>query len=62
MKANGESFRSLSNYKQMHQETAKKKGVLTEFNNAKTLTQARIILFGKHVKNCIKFRGHPDWR
>jgi len=39
-------FRSLTNYKGMHYKTAKSKGVLTEFEKAGTLTQARKILFG----------------
>lgn len=36
----------LANYKAIHQETARKKGVLKEFNEATTTTQARKILFG----------------
>lgn len=38
-------IQKLSNYKQLHQDTAKKKNVVVEFNSAKTLTQARKILF-----------------
>ncbi len=38
--------RSLSNYKIMHKATAEKKGVLNQLLAAKTLTEARKILFG----------------
>lgn len=38
--------RSLKNYKEMHQDVAKDKGVLAEFNAARTLTAARKIAFG----------------
>lgn len=38
--------RSLPNYKSMHASTAKSKGVSEAFQSAKTLTQARKILFG----------------
>jgi len=38
--------RSLSNYKSMHASTAKSKGVGPAFEAAKTLTQARKVLFG----------------
>jgi hypothetical protein len=40
-------FRSLENYKEMHKKTAESKGVASALAQAKTLTQARIILFGK---------------
>jgi hypothetical protein len=40
-------FRDLKNYKQMHEKTARDKGVLEAFCAAKTLTQARRVLFGK---------------
>jgi len=43
--------RSLNNYKSMHTPTAKDKGVLKELMNAKTLTQARKIVFGYKKKN-----------
>jgi hypothetical protein len=38
--------RSLPNYKAMHASLAKSKGVSKEFEAARTLTQARKILFG----------------
>lgn len=38
--------RSLTNYKAIHADKAKKKGVQDAFEAAKTLTQARKILFG----------------
>lgn len=38
--------RSLTNYKDMHSSTAKEKNVSAEFQSAKTLTQAKKILFG----------------
>ncbi len=38
--------RSLSNYKAMHAKTAANKGVTQELLSAKTLTQARKIVFG----------------
>lgn len=39
-------FRSLMNYKEMHEKTAKDKGVYEAFVAATTLTRARGILFG----------------
>lgn len=41
-----EKFRSLENYKQMHVKTAESKGCLDLFMKARTLTEARKILFG----------------
>ena len=38
--------RSLDNYKAMHEKTAKDKGVAHELANAKTLTQAKKIVYG----------------
>ena len=38
--------RSLTNYKSMHSKTADSKGVGEQFRAARTLTQARKILFG----------------
>jgi hypothetical protein len=38
--------RSLTNYKAMHASTAEDKGVNVAFQAARTLTQARKILFG----------------
>lgn len=43
--------RNLNNYKAMHAGLAKSKGVSTEFQNAKTLTQARKILWGYKKSN-----------
>lgn len=43
--------RSLSNYKDMHRSTAENKGVLKEFLNAKTLTEARKVAFGLKRKS-----------
>ena len=42
--------RNLNNYKNWHENTAKEKGVHDRFMRAKTLTEARRILFGGHVK------------
>jgi hypothetical protein len=42
--------RSLSNYKAMHEGTAKGKGVGAQLQAARTLTQARKILFGVKAK------------
>lgn len=39
-----------SNYKAMHHNTAKSKGVLQEFMNAPTLTEMRKILWGDKKK------------
>jgi len=39
-------FRSLLNYKTMHGELARSKGVYEQFMDAKSLTVARKILFG----------------
>lgn len=41
----------LSNYKSMHQGTAKSKNCLHEFMNARTLTEARKVLWGFKKKN-----------
>jgi len=49
--ANKWKGRSLDNYKTMHANTAKKKNVYEEFMKSKTLTRARIILFGIKTKN-----------
>ncbi len=38
--------RSLENYKSMHAKLAQDKGVEREFQESRTLTQARKILFG----------------
>lgn len=38
--------RSLENYKAMHAKTAESKGKGAELRNARTLTQARKIVFG----------------
>lgn len=40
-------FRSLTNYKAMHKERARKMGVLEQFMAARTLTRARKIVFPK---------------
>lgn len=42
--------RLLENYKDMHKQTAKDKGVYEEFMSAFTLTKARKILFGVKSK------------
>jgi len=39
-------FRSLTNYKALHERRAKEKGVYAEFMSATTLTQARKLVFG----------------
>lgn len=43
--------RSLTNYKQMHANTANDKGVYKEFMASKTLTAAKKILHGMKRKN-----------
>lgn len=43
--------RSLPNYKAMHRVTAEKKGLSREFENARTLTEAKKILWGYKKKN-----------
>jgi hypothetical protein len=43
--------RSLDNYKAMHAKTAADKGLTNELKAAKTLTQARKILWGYKKKN-----------
>jgi len=48
--------RDLENYKEMHQETAKKNGVLDQFMKCKTLTQARKVLFGDKPKKYVATR------
>ncbi len=44
-------FRDLDNYKGMHAALAQKNGVEVAFHYARTLTQARKILFGDKPKN-----------
>jgi hypothetical protein len=39
-------FRSLSNYKEQHEKTAKERKVGDAFKAARTLTEAKKILFG----------------
>lgn len=43
--------RSLDNYKSMHEKAARDKEVWKQFSEAKTLTQARKILYGYKKKN-----------
>lgn len=43
--------RSLSNYKSQQADIARKKGVGTQLQNAKTLTEARKIIYGLKSKN-----------
>lgn len=43
--------RSLANYKQMQAKVAESKGVLDALMNAKTLTQARKIVYGTKKGN-----------
>lgn len=50
------TFRSLDNYKTMHSETAKNKGVYEEFMKCKTLTKARKILWGEKKKKNVARR------
>lgn len=56
--------RSLENYKEMHKETADRNGVIREFLAARTLTQARKILFGEKKKQYVehKVRGSNKWK
>lgn len=55
------TFRKLGNYKEMHEGTAKHRKCHKEFMSAKTLTQAKKILWGVKQKDCSGFRGHPEW-
>ena len=48
--------RNLANYKQQHAETARKKGVFERLYTARTLTEARNIVFGTKQKRCEAFR------
>ena len=48
--------RSLENYKSIHKATATTKGCLEAFLSAKTLTQAKKILFGEKFKRCLSRR------
>lgn len=52
-----EALRSLSNYKEMHKDTARDKGVEKELSAARTLTQARRVLFGEKKKQYIAQRS-----
>jgi hypothetical protein len=49
-------LRSLENYKEMHKQRARDKGVYDMFMQCSTLTMARKILFGTKTKtpNCSK--------
>lgn len=49
--------RSLENYKAQHEQTAKSKGVSKQFQEDKTLTAARQILFGVKQKKFTCCRG-----
>lgn len=48
--------RSLDNYKEMHKDTARDKGVSDAFQKATTLTKARSILFGVKAKKYVATR------
>lgn len=43
------TFRSLNNYKEQQAEKAKEKGVYDALMEARTLTQARKIVYGKEL-------------
>ncbi len=43
-------FRKLKSYKTMHHATAREKGVIEDFLDSRTLTEARKILFGVKPK------------
>lgn len=51
-----ETLRSLENYKEMHKEKAKSLGVEKELSSARSLTQARKVLFGEKKKQYIAQR------
>ncbi len=51
--------RSLESYKEMHEKTAKEKGVHEQFMRCKTLTQARKVLFGEKTKKYVARRDEP---
>lgn len=51
-----ESLRSLQNYKEMHKDGARDAGVEKELANARSLTQARKIVFGEKKKQFIAQR------
>ncbi len=44
------TFRKLKSYKTMHYKTAREKGCIEDFQDARTLTEARKILFGVKPK------------
>lgn len=52
-----EALRSLENYKEMHKDKAREKGVEKELSSARTLTQARRVLFGEKKKQYIAQRS-----
>lgn len=64
MSENAWKGRDLTNYKAMHEDTAKRNGCYDEFTRASTLTQARKILFGEKKKQYTetKIRGSNKWR
>lgn len=51
-----EKLRSLQNYKEMHKDKAREKGVLAELQACSTLTAARKILFGEKPKQYVARR------
>ena len=51
---------SLENYKKQQEKIAKSKNCYEELMKAKTLTEAKIVLYGKKTKNCSAYKGHPD--
>lgn len=55
------SFRSLENYKKQQKKIAEGKGVGKELANAKTLTEARKIVYGSKQKVISGWKGHSDW-
>lgn len=60
-------LRSLDAYKNIHRKTAEDKGVLSEFLSCRTLTRARIVLYGEKRKQpgvcncgqpkCVRYNG-----
>lgn len=49
--------KSLENYKKIQAKTAESKGVSEQLTAAKTLTQARKIVYGEKKKTNAKYRG-----
>ena len=52
---------NLANYKAIQTNIAKQKGVYEQLMEAKTITEAKKIVYGKRIKKNVKYRGHSGW-